>query len=47
MLTWFLLPHIVSKAIIEPMEPRVAFMRRVVQLLAANAVFSLFEFRMA
>ena len=46
MLTWFLLPYIVAKAIIEPMEQRVAFMKRIVELLAAIAVISLFEFRM-
>ncbi len=46
MLTWFLFPYIAAKAIVEPMDQRVAFMRRVVQLLAAIAVISLFEFRM-
>jgi hypothetical protein len=46
MLAWFLLPYIVAKAIVEPMGQRVAFMRRVVQLMAAIAVISLFEFRM-
>lgn len=46
MLAWFLLPYIAAKAIIEPMDQRVAFMKRVVQILAAIAVISLFEFRM-
>jgi hypothetical protein len=46
MLTWFLLPYIAAKAIVEPMDQRIAFMRRVAQPLAAIAVISLFEFRM-
>ena len=46
MLAWFLLPYLAAKAIIEPMDQRVAFMRRIVQLFAAIAVISLFEFRM-
>lgn len=46
MLTWFLLPYIAAKAVVEPMDQRVPFMRRIVLLLAAIAVISVYEFRM-
>jgi hypothetical protein len=46
MLTWFLLPYIAAKAIVEPMSKRVAFMRRLVLLFSGIAVISVYEFRM-
>ena len=46
MLTWFFLPYLAAKAIIEPMGLRVAYMRRMVELLAIVSVISLYEFRM-
>ena len=46
MLTWFFLPYIAAKAIIEPMGLRIPYMRKMVELLAIVSVISLYEFRM-
>lgn len=46
MLAWFLLPYIAAKAIVEPMDQRIPFMRQIVRLMAFIAAISVYEFRM-